>query len=146
MNRRVFVAAIGACLIAAGIAGAAPGKKAAPKKSGKTVTTKSGLKYIDIVVGKGKSPKPGQTVVVDYTGWLANGTQIDSSKGKAPIEFPLGTPGIIKGWNEGLATMKVGGKRKLMIPWPLAYGEAGRAPVVPPKTDLVFEVALVGIK
>src|ERR1041384_3699473 len=105
MNRRVFAVAAGVCLIA-GFAGAAPGKKAAPKAKEKWVTTKSGLKYMDVVVGKGKTPKQGQTVAVAYTGRFTDGRQFDSSKGKPPIEFPLGTEGIIKGWNEALATMK----------------------------------------
>ena len=101
------------------------------------VTTASGLKIIDLVVGTGASPVPGKTLKVDYTGTLENGMKFDSSHdpGKKPIEFVLGKPGIIQGWQEGIATMKVGGKRKLIIPPALAYGAAGRPPSIPLKLD-----------
>ncbi len=112
-----------------------------------TVSTPSGLEYVDEVVGNGASPQKGQTVVVHYTGWLTNGTKFDSSVDRGrPFEFTLGVGQVIKGWDEGVATMKIGGKRKLTIPPDLGYGSRGAGGLIPPGATLVFDVELLGIK
>jgi peptidylprolyl isomerase len=124
---------------------------AAKKKESKMNTTPSGLQYEDTKEGTGASPKTGQTCVMHYTGWLwekgAKGAKFDSSLDKGqPFEFPLGQGRVIKGWDEGVATMKIGGKRTLLIPPGLAYGARAMGGVIPPNSTLLFEVELVGIK
>jgi peptidylprolyl isomerase len=107
--------------------------------------TESGLQYYDVVEGDGPSPEEGQIVVVDYTGWLEDGTQFDSSIERGqPFSFPLGQGSVIAGWDEGVATMKVGGKRQLVIPSDLAYGDSGSGPI-PPGATLIFDVELLEI-
>ncbi|MCC6173706.1 MAG: FKBP-type peptidyl-prolyl cis-trans isomerase [Chloroflexi bacterium] len=114
---------------------------------GEEVTTSSGLKYTDEKVGTGAQPKSGQTAVVHYTGWLTNGTKFDSSKDRGqPFSFPVGQGRVIKGWDEGVATMKVGGVRRLTIPPDLGYGARGAGGVIPPNATLVFEVELLDVK
>lgn len=115
-------------------------------KSGEEMMTDSGLKYVDIKVGDGESPQAGQLVTVHYTGWLEDGTKFDSSVDKnRPFEFTIGAGGVIKGWDEGVMTMKVGGKRKLTIPPELGYGARGIGPI-PPNSTLIFEVELLAIR
>lgn len=111
----------------------------------KAMTTESGLRYEDIVVGTGASPERGQEVTVHYTGTLEDGTKFDSSLDRGqPFKFNIGIGQVIKGWDEGVLTMKVGGKRKLVIPPQLGYGARGAGGVIPPNATLVFEVELLG--
>ena len=110
-------------------------------------TTASGLKYEDIEGGTGAVAVSGQKAKVHYTGWLTNGQKFDSSKDRNdPFEFTLGAGQVIKGWDEGVAGMKVGGKRKLTIPPQLGYGARGAGGVIPPNAELIFEVELLGVR
>jgi peptidylprolyl isomerase len=124
---------------------------AAAQTAGKAVTTASGLQIIDATVGTGASPKPGQICVMHYTGWLyedgKKGKKFDSSADRnEPFEFPIGQRKVIAGWDEGVATMKVGGKRTLIIPAALGYGARGAGGVIPPNATLMFDVELLGVK
>ena len=124
---------------------------ASAQTTGNTMTTASGLQIIDNVVGTGASPRPGQTCVMHYTGWLyengKKGRKFDSSVDRnEPFEFPIGKGRVIAGWDEGVATMKVGGKRTLIIPPALGYGARGAGGVIPPNATLMFDVELLAVK
>ncbi len=111
------------------------------------VTTPSGLKYKDMTVGTGESPEEGQKVTVHYTGTLTDGSKFDSSRDRGqPFDFKIGVGQVIKGWDEGVSTMKVGGRRELVIPAELGYGSRGAGGVIPPNATLIFDVELLGVK
>ncbi|HEV2990003.1 MAG TPA: FKBP-type peptidyl-prolyl cis-trans isomerase [Candidatus Angelobacter sp.] len=115
--------------------------------TGSPVTTASGLQYWDLVVGTGDTAVAGKTVKVHYTGWLTDGTKFDSSVDRqTPFQFPLGAHRVIKGWDEGVEGMKVGGKRQLRIPPELGYGERGAGGRIPPGATLIFDVELLEVK
>jgi peptidylprolyl isomerase len=124
---------------------------ATAQTEGKTMTTASGLQIIDETVGTGATPAPGQICVMHYTGWLyedgGKGKKFDSSVDRnEPFEFPIGQHRVIAGWDEGVATMKVGGKRTLIIPPALGYGARGAGGVIPPNATLMFDVELLDVK
>ena len=125
--------------------------QAAAQAAGSTMTTSSGLQITDTQVGTGATPRPGQICVMHYTGWLyvngAKGKKFDSSVDRGqPFEFPIGRHQVIAGWEEGVASMKVGGKRTLIIPPDLGYGARGAGGVIPPNATLIFDVELLGVK
>jgi peptidylprolyl isomerase len=139
---------LAAALLAAAALTAAPG---ALRAEPETTLTADGLKYIDVKPGTGASPKVGQNVTVHYTGWLyvngAKGKKFDSSRDRGePFEFPLGMGQVIKGWDEGVETMKVGGKRTLIIPPELGYGARAMGNAIPANSWLIFDVELLGVK
>jgi peptidylprolyl isomerase len=144
MTRRSTLAALaGAAAVVA--------SKTTLAQTGKTMTTPTGLQITDTKVGTGASPKTGQTCVMHYTGWLyeggAKGAKFDSSVDRGePFEFPIGQKRVIAGWDEGVASMKVGGKRTLIIPPALGYGARGAGGVIPPNATLIFDVELLGGK
>ena len=130
---------------------AAPVIPSIAQAQGAPVTTASGLKITDTQAGTGASPKSGQTCVMHYTGWLYNdgikGAKFDSSVDRGqPFQFTIGVGQVIKGWDEGVASMKVGGKRTLIIPPELGYGARGAGSVIPPNATLMFDVELLGVK
>ena len=110
-------------------------------------STASGLQYQDVTVGSGAEAQQGRVAVVHYTGWLTDGTKFDSSRDRGqPFSFPIGAGQVIPGWDQGVAGMKVGGRRKLVIPANLGYGDMGAPPVIPPGATLVFDVELLDLK
>ena len=128
------------------------GKSGSPTYKGESamgaqaITTPSGLQYVDELIGDGPSPEPGQMVTVHYTGTLQNGRKFDSSLDKGqPFQFRIGTGRVIKGWDEGLMTMKVGGKRRLIIPPELGYGGLGHGSAIPGNSTLIFEIELLAV-
>lgn len=122
-------------------------KQTSEGQGGKVVTTSSGLKYLDIVVGNGRKAELGDTATVHYTGWLRDGTKFDSSLDRhEPFSFRIGSGMVIKGWDEGVGTMKKGGKRRLIIPPHLGYGRRGAGNIIPPNATLTFEVELIDLR
>jgi peptidylprolyl isomerase len=149
-SRRTIIQSAFAAVAAAATSTLIPAPASA-QTAGKPMTTASGLQIIDSTVGTGASPKPGQTCVMHYTGWLyengQKGKKFDSSVDRnEPFDFPIGQGRVIKGWDEGVATMKVGGKRTLIIPPALGYGARGAGGVIPPNATLMFDVELLAVK
>jgi peptidylprolyl isomerase len=151
VTRRAGALSALALIAAPGVLADAAFTAATAQGAAKPVTTPSGLQIIDTKVGTGASPKAGQTCVMHYTGWLyengAKGKKFDSSVDRGePFEFPIGRGQVIAGWDEGVASMKVGGKRTLIIPAALGYGARGAGGVIPPNATLMFDVELLGVK
>jgi FKBP-type peptidyl-prolyl cis-trans isomerase len=142
----LFALVLSACGGSDGNAGAAAGGDFKVDSAALTKTA-SGLQYQDVTVGGGGEARDGQVAVVHYTGWLTDGTKFDSSRDRGePFSFPIGAGQVIPGWDEGVAGMKVGGRRKLVIPANLGYGDMGAPPVIPPGATLVFDVELLDLK
>ena len=138
-------------MLAAALAASVTTTTSLAQTAGTTMTTPTGLQITDTKVGTGATPKTGQICVMHYTGWLyqngAKGQKFDSSVDRGqPFEFPIGTRRVIAGWDEGVATMTVGGKRTLIIPPQLGYGARGAGGVIPPNATLIFEVELLDVK
>lgn len=125
---------------------AAPRAAGPTKVTGEGTKTPSGLQYWDIKDGTGQEAKKGDHVQVHYTGWLTSGKKFDSSVGGKPFEFRIGNGDVIKGWEEGVSGMKIGGKRQLKIPPDLAYGKDGYPGAIPPNATLIFDIQLIGIR
>jgi peptidylprolyl isomerase len=151
-TRRLRAHALALAALAVALTGALAAAAATPAAAaGEETTTASGLKIVDTVVGTGATPKTGQTCIMHYTGWLyeggKKGTKFDSSVDRGePFAFAIGTGQVIAGWDEGVATMKVGGKRTLIIPPDLGYGAQGAGGVIPPNATLIFDVELLDVK
>jgi peptidylprolyl isomerase len=144
MKRSAFVTSLLALFPAIAFAAVVPKVAVKKKPMLRLVTLTDGLKYIDLKAGTGAEPKTGQTVTVNYTGTLADGTVFDaSSKHGGTFDFPIGEGHVIKGWDEGVATMRVGGRRKLIIPPELGYGAQGAGNVIPPNATLTFVIDLI---
>ena len=142
----LFALILSACSGSGGRGGASAGGDFKVDSSALTKTA-SGLQYQDVKVGSGSEAHDGQVAVVHYTGWLTDGTKFDSSRDRGqPFSFPIGQGQVIPGWDEGVAGMKVGGRRKLVIPASLGYGDMGAPPVIPPGATLVFDVELLDLK
>jgi peptidylprolyl isomerase len=140
MRKVSLILAIGSSLLMSGL-------NTAQSASPTAITTATGLQYIDQTVGTGPSPQKGQKVTVHYTGTLENGTKFDSSKDRGtPFTFTIGVGQVIKGWDEGVSTMKVGGVRKLIIPADLGYGSRGAGAVIPANATLHFDVELISVE
>jgi len=155
MKRMIQVAALVGVLALPTLLLAAESKTASEAKktekvndgTGQEVVTPTGLKYVDHVIGTGASPKKGQQVSVHYTGRLTDGKTFDSSVDRGqPFQFQIGVGQVIRGWDEGITTMKVGGKRTLTIPPDLGYGAAGFPGAIPPNATLIFDVELLGVR
>jgi len=143
MKRFVALRALGA--IAASLL-MTPAVALSARRPPKIVKLPDGLAYVDLVLGRGAMPKVGQTVGVHYTGTLVDGKKFDSSRDRGtPFEFPLGAHQVIAGWDEGVATMRVGGRRKLIIPAALGYGDRGAGGIIPPGATLLFDIELLAI-
>jgi peptidylprolyl isomerase len=151
-SRRLALVAVAAMTGAAAVAASAD--QATPAAGGPPPlpamvlwhSSPSGLKYAEIVVGKGPPPENGQTVVVHFTGWLENGAPFDDSRMRGkPFGFPLGSGQVIRGWDEGVRGMRVGGKRRLLVPPQLGYGSRGLGGVVPPNATLTFDIELLQV-
>jgi FKBP-type peptidyl-prolyl cis-trans isomerase len=142
----LFALILSACGSSDGNGGAAAGGDFKVDSAALTKTA-SGLQYQDVALGNGDEARDGQVAVVHYTGWLTDGTKFDSSRDRGqPFSFPIGSGQVIRGWDEGVAGMKVGGRRKLVIPAGLGYGDMGAPPVIPPGATLVFDVELLELK
>ena len=146
-QRLILIVSVVVIVVAIGVLIYINSNKTTPTTSSEMITTASGLQYQDITVGTGQEAKAGDTVSVHYTGYLEDGTKFDSSVDRGePFSFTLGTGGVIAGWDEGVAGMRVGGTRKLIIPPELAYGEQGAGGgLIPPNATLTFDVELLSI-
>jgi FKBP-type peptidyl-prolyl cis-trans isomerase FkpA len=151
VSRRLCILSAFALAVALAFVGIGAFNASTAETMGKAMTTATGLQIVDNKVGTGATPRPGQTCVMHYTGWLyqdgAKGKKFDSSLDRGqPFEFSIGKHQVIAGWDEGVATMKVGGKRTLIIPPDLGYGARGAAGVIPPNATLIFDVELLDVK